>query len=128
MTATTMRASLAEQKSGRWMQARQLWIGFWWWLLMPLDLIDLKTGLPDYDRIAPVALLWIFASKILNEQGWPPTVQVGAWLAAIFGPRMFKQFLVRSQLTGSDTSSTSVVLTKTILEERKSGDGFQPTP
>jgi len=128
--ASTLRGTTADHK-GSW--PRQSWIGFWWWVLMPLDCIDLKTGLPDHDRMASTGIGVIFAVKALLMHDWPPTLLATAGFAAIFGPRMFKLFLVRGAWQGNSSESVSVsVATSTsrvITEERKAAGGeFQPTP
>jgi hypothetical protein len=128
--ASTMRGTTAEHK-GNW--ARQLWIGFWWWILLPFDAMDLKTGLPDYQRLVPIWIGTIFTVKLLREAGWPPVVVVVVFVAGMISPGMFNRFLARSNFTAAALDTTSKVthdvrVVQEILDRRTQGGDFELTP
>lgn len=126
--ASTMRATTATTKGSGW---RQRWIGVWWWILMPVDCVDLKTGLPDYQRLVPIWIGTIFTLKLLRESGWPPVLIVIAFLAAMISVGMFNRFLARSNFKAEATDSKivqDVKIVQEIIQRRASGGDFEPSP
>lgn len=131
--SSSMRSTTAESKGHR---VRQLWLGMLWYPLVIVDAIDLKTGLPDHDRIVSLGVGTLLAVMVVRAGpgNYPPTVLVVACIAAMFGPRMFTKFLVRSKLGATDQTinqhvTQDITIRQEITERRAQGDGtFEPTP
>lgn len=126
--SSAMRATTATTKGTDW---RQRWIGFWWWILMPVDCVDLKTGLPDYQRLVPIWIGTIFTLKLLRESGWPPVLIVIAFLAAMISVGMFNRFLARSNFKAEANDSKitqDIRVVQEIIQRRAMGGDFEPTP
>ena len=114
----------------RW---RRRWISFWWTIYMPLDCIDLRTGLPDHYRLVSMGVGLMFAFKLVTTPGYPPVMVATLLVSAMFGVRVFKLFLVRSKLAATDTASTSTTTTitdtttRTILDRRDPATAAEPS-
>jgi hypothetical protein len=121
----TMRATTA-QTQGHGM--RQRWIGFWWWIGMPLDLLDLHTGLPDHDRLVSFGVGLGFGYKVLTEPGYPPFAIAALAISAMFGVRMFRLFLARSNFQAKDVTISETVKVTQEIVKRRVGMDVEPSP
>lgn len=130
MSQVEARAPLAvmKEKASLGARARQLWIGFWWWFYMPVDCVDLKTGLPDYQRIVPIWIGLIFTVKLMREAGWPPVMVAMMFIAGMISPGMFNRFLARGawQSQSADVK-VDAKITQEITQRRAEGGDFEPS-
>ena len=106
---------------------RAIWAGFWWALLYPIDCLD-PEGKPDHGKLAATLIGVLFAILVLRmpKGGVPPLAQTVAFIAGLFGPRMFYRFLNRGSWSATETLQTTIAKN---VAEREQGDGtYQPTP
>jgi hypothetical protein len=108
---------------------KQFWRNLWWALLYPIDCLD-PEGKPDHGKLAATGIGILFAILILRMPRGvvPPLAQTVAFIAGLFGPRMFYRFLNRGSWAVTETQTLAETIARNVAE-RKQGDGTtQATP
>jgi hypothetical protein len=101
-------------------------------LLDPVEALDLRgrDGRPDHGKLMGAAAFALYAVIVLRMPAGtlPPLGLTIAFLAAMFGPRMFYRFLQRTQLAASEVVTREA--REEIARRREAGaeDGAEPTP